>query len=163
MHQLLRMLRVPAISTMDTTFPKVRIQSMSPINCIKPPPVCRHHCYYKCLVSSIQVWFARQWRNWPRAMTHDETRFPDSMSFKPERHLSPTGELLQGSAVTSSSFGFGPYVGPQFLSYNSDASPIDDSVPESISPIRASGLLLSPPWQRCELGKGRTQPDAKLT
>ncbi|KAJ8581708.1 cytochrome P450 [Rhizopogon salebrosus TDB-379] len=42
------------------------------------------------------------------AMTHDETRFPDSMSFKPERHLSPTGELLQGPAVTSSSFGFGP-------------------------------------------------------
>ncbi|KAG1747258.1 cytochrome P450 [Suillus paluster] len=39
------------------------------------------------------------------AMTHDETRFPDPMSYKPERHLSPTGELLQG--ITSPYFGFG--------------------------------------------------------
>ncbi|KAG0706787.1 cytochrome P450 [Suillus ampliporus] len=39
------------------------------------------------------------------AITHDEARFPDSMSYKPERYLSPTGELLQG--ITSPYFGFG--------------------------------------------------------
>lgn len=38
-------------------------------------------------------------------ITHDETRFPDPMSFKPERHLSATGELLEG--ITSPYFGFG--------------------------------------------------------
>ncbi|KAG1750818.1 cytochrome P450 [Suillus lakei] len=38
-------------------------------------------------------------------ITHDETRFPDPMSFKPERHLSATGELLEG--MTSPHFGFG--------------------------------------------------------
>ncbi|KAG1841703.1 cytochrome P450 [Suillus subalutaceus] len=41
----------------------------------------------------------------PRGMTHDESRFPDSMSFKPERHFLPTGELIQGSLPQS--FGFG--------------------------------------------------------
>ncbi|OAX39564.1 cytochrome P450 [Rhizopogon vinicolor AM-OR11-026] len=39
------------------------------------------------------------------AMSHNETRFPDPTSFKPERHLSPTGELLEGTAPHT--FGFG--------------------------------------------------------
>lgn len=39
------------------------------------------------------------------AITHDETRFPDPMSYKPERHLSATGELLED--VVSPYFGFG--------------------------------------------------------
>lgn len=39
------------------------------------------------------------------AITHDETRFLDPMSFKPERHLSVTGESLEG--ITSPCFGFG--------------------------------------------------------
>ncbi|KAG1750819.1 cytochrome P450 [Suillus lakei] len=39
------------------------------------------------------------------AITHDETRFPDPMSFKPERYLSATGELLEG--ITLPYFGFG--------------------------------------------------------
>lgn len=38
-------------------------------------------------------------------ITHDETRFPDPMSFKPERHLSATGELVEG--ITIPYFGFG--------------------------------------------------------
>lgn len=38
-------------------------------------------------------------------MAHDESRFPDSMSFQPERHLSPTTKLIHGPV--SMSFGFG--------------------------------------------------------
>jgi len=96
-----------------------------------------------------------------RAMSHNETRFPDPTSFKPERHLSPTGELLEGTAPHT--FGFGLYDAPSFLLLNTDTSPTDDSVPESTSQIKAFGLLLSPSWQRCESGKGRTQLDVKLT
>ena len=50
-------------------------------------------------------------------MTHDETRFPDPMSFKPDRHLSSTGELIQGSAPPT--FGFGMYA-PKILLLNAD-------------------------------------------
>ncbi|KIJ62827.1 hypothetical protein HYDPIDRAFT_29977 [Hydnomerulius pinastri MD-312] len=44
------------------------------------------------------------------AMTHDETRFPDPMAFKPERHLTPSGTLAAGT--TSHSFGFGRRICP---------------------------------------------------
>jgi hypothetical protein len=50
-------------------------------------------------------------------MSHDETRFPDPMSFKPDRHLSSTGELIQGSAPPT--FGFGMYA-PKNLLLNAD-------------------------------------------
>ncbi|KAF9238509.1 cytochrome P450 [Melanogaster broomeanus] len=39
------------------------------------------------------------------AMGHDETRFPDSMTFKPERHLTPTGSLAENTPFQA--FGFG--------------------------------------------------------
>jgi len=50
---------------------------------------------------------------------------------------------------------------PQLLDAN--VSPTDDIVPESISQIKAFGLSSSPSWQQCELGKGRTQLDVRLT
>ncbi|KAG2128089.1 cytochrome P450 [Suillus cothurnatus] len=38
-------------------------------------------------------------------MAHDDSRFPDSMSFKPERHLSPTAKIIHSPVPMS--FGFG--------------------------------------------------------
>ncbi|KAG1821681.1 cytochrome P450 [Suillus subaureus] len=62
-------------------------------------------------------------------MTHDESRFPDSMSFKPERHMLPTGELIQGTAPLS--FGFGRRKCPeQYIA--------DQSIWASIVPILAT-------------------------
>lgn len=54
-------------------------------------------------------------------MTHNETHFPDSMSFKPERHLSPGGKLFQGPATLS--FGFGRCAALHFLLFSVDFSP----------------------------------------
>ncbi|KAF9223382.1 cytochrome P450 [Gyrodon lividus] len=44
------------------------------------------------------------------AMAHDETRFPEAMAFKPERHLTPIGTLAGGTS--SPSFGFGRRICP---------------------------------------------------
>ncbi|KAF8554409.1 cytochrome P450 [Imleria badia] len=44
------------------------------------------------------------------AMGHDETRFDDPMAFIPERHLTPTGTIAEGTAPPS--FGFGRRVCP---------------------------------------------------
>ncbi|KAF9238503.1 cytochrome P450 [Melanogaster broomeanus] len=44
------------------------------------------------------------------AMGHDETHFPDSMAFKPERHLTSTGSLANNN--TGFAFGFGRRICP---------------------------------------------------
>ncbi|KAF9223380.1 cytochrome P450 [Gyrodon lividus] len=43
-------------------------------------------------------------------MAHDETRFPEAMAFKPERHLTSIGTLVGGTS--SPSFGFGRRICP---------------------------------------------------
>ncbi|KIK93481.1 hypothetical protein PAXRUDRAFT_828946 [Paxillus rubicundulus Ve08.2h10] len=44
------------------------------------------------------------------AMAHDETHFPDPLSFKPERHLTSNGTLAEATSYTP--FGFGRRVCP---------------------------------------------------
>lgn len=39
------------------------------------------------------------------AMAHDERRFPEPLTFSPERHLTPSGDLAKGTACNA--FGFG--------------------------------------------------------
>ncbi|KAL4062926.1 cytochrome P450 [Scleroderma citrinum] len=46
----------------------------------------------------------------PRAMTHDEGRFPEPAVFKPERHLTLSGTLAEGTL--SHTFGFGRRICP---------------------------------------------------
>lgn len=44
------------------------------------------------------------------AMTHDEVRFPDPSAFKPERHLTPEGNVAEGTSTPT--FGIGRRICP---------------------------------------------------
>lgn len=61
-------------------------------------------------------WIERADSIFYRAMTHDETKYPDPMAFKPERFINPDGSLNDDDRIMA--FGFGRrYVSSPFIKY----------------------------------------------